>query len=165
MNKYNTSFPKKRYKKSYHNRKPWLSVTLKECIKRKNKLYISAKRPRISNEIYKNYKNRLSHLLKLSEKQYYQESLQKHRSNMRKTWEIIKMVINKNKNKTTNSEFLVNKRLTTDKTKVANGFNKYFVNVGATLAKTIAKPNVSPMHYIQQTVMETFILTRLQKMK
>ena len=63
------------------------------------------------------------------------------------------MVINKNK--TTNSEFLINNRLTTDKTKVANGFNKYFVNVGATLAKAIAKPNVSPMHYIQQTVMET----------
>ena len=123
----NASFPKKRYKKSYHNRKPWLSSTLKECIKRKNELYISAKRNRISNEIYKNYKNRLSHLLKVSEKQYCQESLEKHRSNMRKTWEIIKMVINKNKNKTTNSEFLVNNRLTTDKTKVANGFNKYLL--------------------------------------
>ena len=92
----------------------------------------------------------------MSEKQYYRESLEKHRSNMRKTWEIIKMVINKNK--TTNSEFLVNKRLTTDKTKVANGFNKYFVNVGATLAKAIAKPNVSPMYYIQQTVMETLYI-------
>ena len=68
------------------------------------------------------------------------------------------MVINKNKNKTTNSEFPVNNRLTTDKTKVANGFNKCFVNVGATLAKAIAKPNVSPMHYIQQTVMETFYI-------
>ena len=82
---------------------------------------MSAKRNRISNEIYKNYKIRLSHLLEVSEKQYYQESLEKHRSNMRKTWEIIKMVINKNKNKATNSEFLVNNRLTTDKTKVANG--------------------------------------------
>ena len=41
---------------------------------------------------------------------------------------MIKIVINKNKNKTTNSEFLVNNRLTTDNTKVANGFNKYFVN-------------------------------------
>ena len=68
------------------------------------------------------------------------------------------MVMNKNKNKTTNSEFLVNKPITTDKTKVANGFNKYFVNVGATLVKAIAKPNVSPMHYIQQTVMETFYI-------
>ena len=126
-------------------------------IKNKNKLYISAKRNRISNEIYKNYKIRLSHLLNVSEKQYYQESLDKHLSNMRKTWEIIKMVINKNKNKTTNSEFLVNNRLTTDKTKVVNGFNKYFVSVGATLAKAMAKPNVSPMHFIQQTVMETFL--------
>ena len=94
----------------------------------------------------------------MREKHYYQESLEKHQSNMRKTWEIIKIVINKNKNKTTNSEFLVNNRLTTDKTKVANGFNKYFVNVGATLAKAIAKPNVSPMQYIQQTVMETFYI-------
>ena len=68
------------------------------------------------------------------------------------------MVINENKNKTTNPEFLVNNKLATDKTKVANGFNKYFVNVGATLAKAIAKPNVSSVHYIQQTVMETFYI-------
>ena len=29
INKYNASFPKKRYKKSYPNRKQWLSSTLK----------------------------------------------------------------------------------------------------------------------------------------
>ena len=57
----------------------------------------------------------------MSEKQYYQESLEKHKSNMQKAWEMMKMVMNKNKNKTTNSEFLVNNRFTTDKTKVANG--------------------------------------------
>ena len=152
INKYTHHSPRNDIK----NRKPWLSSTLKECIKSKNKLYISAKRNQISNVIYTNYKIRLSHLFKVSEKQYHQESLEKQRSNMRKTWEIIQMVMNKNKNKSTNSEFLVNNRLTTDKTKVANGFNKLFVIVDATLAKAIAKPNVSPMHYIQKTVMETF---------
>ena len=34
-------------------------INFKECIKRKNKLYISAKRDRISNEIYKNWKIRI----------------------------------------------------------------------------------------------------------
>ena len=56
------------------------------------------------------------------------------------------MVISENHDKTTDSEFLVNNRITADKDKVSNGFNKYFVNVGAALTKTIAKPNVSPMH-------------------
>ena len=57
---------------------------------------------------YKQYMNKLNHLVRIGEKEYLKEQLWKHKSNMRKTWGIIKNVINKNHNSTTNTIFHVN---------------------------------------------------------
>lgn len=56
---YMQSFFMKTFKIKYHNRKPWLSKGLKDCINKKNKLYIKYKRYPTSNMeiIYKKYKN------------------------------------------------------------------------------------------------------------
>ena len=42
---------------------------------------------------YKNYKNKLTKLTKFAEKKYYQDKLEINRRNMKKTWGIIKEVI------------------------------------------------------------------------
>ena len=65
------------------------------------------------------------------------------------------MVINISKNKNTKSEILVHNKVTTVETKVANDFNKCFVNVGATLAKAVARPNVQ---YIPRNMHTVFAL-------
>ena len=40
---YDHAFPKKKIKKTYHTRKPWLTECLKLSIKKKNRLYITTK--------------------------------------------------------------------------------------------------------------------------
>ena len=64
---------------------------------------------------YKQYRNKLNHLLRIGEKEYLKEQLWKHKSNMRKTWEIIKNVINKSRNSTIKTIFHVNNVKTLDK--------------------------------------------------
>ena len=56
MELHNKHFPKVRIKKGYSNRKPWLSEALRDCIKRKNKMYYVFKKvPSVNNEnCYKN---------------------------------------------------------------------------------------------------------------
>ena len=105
---------------------------------------------------YKQYRNKLNHLLRIGEKKYLKEQLWKHKSNMRKTWEIIENVINKSRNSTIKRIFHVNNVKTSDKIVISNGFNKYFVNVGATLANSIPRSDKSPMSYINQNIMDTF---------
>ena len=156
---YNASFPKKQFKCSYHDKKPWLTPDLKESIKTKNELCIKSQHKKANPDImhkYKQYRNKLNHLLRIGEKEYLKEQLWKHKSNMRKTWEIIKNVINKNRNSSTNTIFDVNNVKTSDKKVISNGSNKYFVNVGATLAKLIPRSDKSPMSYINQNIMDTF---------
>ena len=48
--------------------------------------------------IYKDFRNKTTALLRITEKQYYQEQIIENKNNLRKTWVIIKQVINKNKN-------------------------------------------------------------------
>ena len=44
---------------------------------------------------YKRYRNRLNHVLRAAERKHYNEQIIKHKSNLKKTWGIIKEVINK----------------------------------------------------------------------
>ena len=92
-------FPKVKIRKKYSNRKPWLSESLRNSIKFKNKLYHNLKRIScVRNEMrYKAYKNQLSRLLKAAEKSYYKDLLLSNKDNMRKSWSIIKNVIGKYK--------------------------------------------------------------------
>ena len=94
---YNVAFPKVKIKSLYYVRKPWLTYGLKKSIKIKNKLYdIMSRKSTVYNEtIYKNYRNRLHKLLKNAERNYYNDQILTNRNNIRKTWSIIKTIINK----------------------------------------------------------------------
>ena len=46
---------------------------------------------------YKNYRNGLHKLLKNAERNYYNDQILTNRNNIRKSWSIIKIIINKNK--------------------------------------------------------------------
>ena len=75
--------------------------------------------------------------MKKTEKEYYQHCLTKCTNNLKKTWCIIKDVLNKNKSTKLNDTFKYNNHTTTDKSSIANKFNEYFVNIGSTLAASI----------------------------
>jgi hypothetical protein len=95
------SFPFKSIKSHYCSKMPWLTKGLKNAISNKHKLYVRyLKHPSMDNEtIYKKHKNKLNHLLKISERNHYQSMFQSNKNNLRKTWSIIKEVINKNRKK------------------------------------------------------------------
>ena len=48
--------------------------------------------------MYKDFRNKTTALLRITEKQYYQEQIIENKNNFRKTWIIIKQAINKNRN-------------------------------------------------------------------
>ena len=100
---YNSSFPLKKTKIGYINKLPWLSIGLKNSIKRKHKLHtIQLKNPTIENKVrYKSFKNKLTNILRSEERNFYQNEMNACKGNMRKSWKVIKSIINKNSSKTT----------------------------------------------------------------
>ena len=49
---------------------------------------------------------------------------------------------------TNNIDFVIDESIVLDKTKIANSFNDYYVNVGSTLSSNI-HCNVSPLSYVE----------------
>ena len=60
-----------------------------------------------------------------------------NKHNLRKTWMIIKQVINQSKSTKSAGEFIYNDRTTNDRSVIANASNNFFVNIGPTLASKI----------------------------
>lgn len=132
---YQQCFPNRILKCGYKTRMCWLSAGLKNSIKIKNKLYLVSKRfPSDENiHCYKMYKNKLRKLLRAAEKQYFHDLLETNRNNLKRSWSIIKSVINKKHTGMKSQEFSINGETCSNQQKIANAFNQFFVNIGKNL--------------------------------
>ena len=94
---------------------------------------------------YKRYRNKLSHLLKIAEKTHVAEKLESNKSNLKKTWSILKGIINKRKSAKIQEKFkLSDGSITSDKQMISERFNVFFVNIGNSLSRGIPVVNTSP---------------------
>ena len=111
--------------------------SLKSDIKTKNKLYRIYKKHEtgFNKNKYIQFKNKLTATLRIKEKEYYQTLLSHHKNNLKKTWSVIKSVISNCKHTKINDTFISGESVITDKNIIANKFNDYFVNIGASLAE------------------------------
>ena len=76
---------------NYRLSKPWLSKGFLKSIRTKNKLY----RQYLTNQSshyetrYKNYKNKLNHLLRIAKRIYYENKIDASKSNAKATWRVL----------------------------------------------------------------------------
>ena len=157
---YDSCFPIRVFKPGYKSRKPWLSEGIKSAIKKKNNLYRRQKKTKNTEheKTYKKYRNRLNKIISNAERAHYQQLLSDNKSNLKKSWQILKEVINKKKSTSLCSKFTVNNNVTTDKVKIADGFNNFFINIGPTLAKKIPRDTRSPTEYMKNRVTEQMVV-------
>ena len=124
--------------------KPWFTTGLRNACKKKNNLYrkFLQCRTKSAEERYKVYKNKLTTILRNSEKMYYSTLLDKEKNNIKGTWKILNTIIRKGQHSSPlPDKFMSNGKTVTHKKDIANGFNDFFVNVGPNLAKYINIPN------------------------
>ena len=94
-------------------------------------------------------RNKLNSLLKCAEKQYIADLLDSNKSNLKKTWNIMKHIVNRKKTQKLQEKFkMSDNTITSDKTVIAENFNDFFVNIGNNLAKRIPNVSTSPGRYM-----------------
>ena len=77
------------------------------------------------NELkYKQYKNKLTSVIRFSEKQYYNNAIKQCNSSVKKTWKLLNNIIKRKNNVSCNNESFIDKdgTLTSNKRKVAQWF-------------------------------------------
>ena len=139
---YNNCFPVKRTRLNNSTlKKPWITKGLLKSIKKKNALYkrfLSAPNPTREHH-YKSFRNRLTRLLRLAKREYYEKKLTEYKSNIKFTRRVLNEVINNRKNKFSilPSAFKINDSEISNPTEIANGFCTYFTGLGSSLAEKV----------------------------
>ena len=129
-----------------YNDKPWLTKGLINACHKKNHLYKCqlGKKGSIARQRYLVYKNKLTSILRKTEKRYYVEKLNVYKGKMKETWSVINELVGRGRKKSPLCDFIIkNDVKITKNNEIANEFNEFYVNVGANLAKDIDSSNVS----------------------
>jgi Reverse transcriptase (RNA-dependent DNA polymerase) len=140
-NAFDIHFPEKSIKKSHKMipRNEWMTKGLmKSCIT-KSKLYgtYCKNKTEKNRKKYITYRNKLKILVRKAEQKFYSDKFTSAIGNIRETWKVINRAM-KNKPKTdVPDHFIVNGVKVENKREIVNGFNDYFINIGAQLASSI----------------------------
>ena len=128
--------------------KPWISKGLRKSIKIKNRLFYSGDILK-----YKLYRNRIVSLSRLSKRLYYEAYFTANLKNMKKTWEGINELLNRQRNRKQVSTLQRpnNSGVTENPAEITNIFNHYFASIGPRLARNISSPRKNFQDYLAGT--------------
>jgi hypothetical protein len=151
FNLYELFFPLKRVKfnRNKHKLEQWITNGLLISRKTKIKLYkLSVSNPSAYNILkFKNYRNLYNSTIRAAKKLYFEKTLKKFQSNLKKSWEILYSAVNKKSNsKDSIDQIIVNGEIFTDPKIIAEKFNIFFTtgSVASTIAQTIVPTDRPP---------------------
>ena len=125
--------------------------SLINSIRHKNNPYkLCVAKPTKENiDSYKQFNNKLTSIKRTVERNHYSNQLDINKGDMKKSWNIMKTIIGKTKTTPNKiSYFLLNNVKLSNKTRIANEFNNYFVSVGPLLAANIKATKINPLEHI-----------------
>jgi len=143
---YNIHFPliKKKFNPKFHCKEPWFTKGLLISRKTKFKLDSKASRSQNAHDIltFKNYRNLYNKTVRRAKQIYFEVQLDKAKSNMKKTWALIRAAskIKPKKSVTNCPGLIVDGALSSDPVKMADSFNKYFVSEPVAIVSAIPPP-------------------------
>ena len=166
MKHYNHCCPMKEHKCKKHH-KAWITNSLKDACKKKNKLHVAFKKnPTFQNEgKYKKYKNKLTNILRTCEETYYSNKFDKVKADNKETWRVLNEILNRKKRSICNQPENYNdgKHIYKIQKDIANGFNKYFADIGPSLTSKIPVGKGNIYDHMQTNIKDSIFLTRINE--
>ena len=146
--------------------KPWITVGIRNSIKRRDSLhkkYIIAKNIEIKNKYFVEYKvlrNKIVTLCRVSKKAYYTKYFKDNANNIKNTWNGINQIINiKGKRSNQVLSILSKNELITDPKLIANSFNEYFCTIAQKLQSKIYHSNQNFNKYLGNNNNHNFFMS------
>ena len=117
-------------------KKPWISNSILVSIKNRHKLFkshfLSGDPEKIKQ--YKIYDNKLNKVKATAKKNYFDSQFALNKNNLKITWKLIRMIIDRDTNKnTTISKLIYNNKCFKDTKTICDKLNEHFIKVGQTL--------------------------------
>ena len=159
---YDVCFPIRTFRKTYISRKPWISENLSRSIKTKNRLMAKSKKQPYNMKLeskYLEYKKTLQKTMRFAERKHYDDLFAQYKCDLVKSWNVMKQLINRKKCFKPPKYFIVNEKKTFHSKDIADGFNKFYVNLGASLAKKIPTTNIDPITFLKRSIHENILFS------
>lgn len=128
---YYLCFPVIKVKIHSCNRARWITKGIKRCSKKKRDLLWKARKCNsdYNKNIFKNYSNRLKHIIKLTQKAQNDYFIKNSKNRSKATWKVINQNINKSsRNIEYIDEIKHNNKLIQNPKEMATNFNNYFID-------------------------------------
>ena len=119
---------------------PWMTHKLKQCIKKKAKLYKLYLKGRIAKASYTVYKNRLTNSLRKAKRNYHARLFMEVANDFKRIWLSLNSIMN-NKKKRSLKEVKVNNIILIGRD-LADYANNYFVNAADSVTNGIQFPDI-----------------------
>lgn len=146
--------PKKvKVNKNVHTIEPFMTKGL--MISRAKKINLgelSIKDPSQSNvDYYKKYRLGYNKIIRTAKAMYYEKELEQHKTNPRKSWEIIRTAMNKGRKSTQKiNEIKVDGMTYSSESKISNKLNEYFTSVANDITNRINPSRKDPILNVQE---------------
>ncbi|XP_069970021.1 uncharacterized protein [Penaeus vannamei] len=149
---YNHFCPRKEYSvRIKHASKPYITPAIINSIKTRHKLQQKyAKWPVTYENVFKTYRNTLTHVIRRAKENYHKSKLDEYAGNVRKTWHFINDLLNRNTKGQAALSMMFNNEITSDPKEIAEGFNRYFSEVGANLISQIPRIQTDFRHFLPE---------------
>ena len=156
---YFKAFPlKTKYVGTKRFEKPWLTGALLNSIKAKSKYFKQYKLGFIQHEHYRCYRNTLTTTIRKAKENYFKTAFDGCHADMKKTWLLIKRLINRNNPKKSIKSVVVDDDELNDDADISEAFSKYFSTVANTLEESIPISDRSAIDYLRDPVCPSLFL-------
>ena len=159
------SFPLIRTSRKSFKDKKWVTKGIKKSSETKNRLYkvwILSKNP-IDKENYRNYLKIFNRIVKSAESTYYMKMFNTKTNSIKKLWSNVNKLCSFNSKQSSKKSNIIKikigDKVLTDSKSMADEFNNYFCNVGATLACNLPpiQPTSTFNEYLPPSIINSFV--------
>ena len=164
--KFEENFPEVpcRVRKDLNPENPFMTSAL--LVSRKNKNKLAAKKNKSPTEEnikkYKDFNRVYRSLIRKSKADYYKEKFTEYSNNMKKTWDLIRDILGKQKKDFIFPEtFFHEGKVYTGNDDISNGFNEFFCNIGSNLANELGESSKDFTEFLDDPIEQNFIFANI----
>ena len=147
---------------------PWITPNIQKLIRVRDRLFARKKREPdniLVKETYARVRNRVSREIQKAKKSHHKSYFETHNTNIRKTWEGIRKLVNVKKPADFSiSQLKVGGRVIDDPVSITNNINNFFASVGPETEKSVPKvPKMSAQMYLKNRNQFDFIIAHISE--
>ena len=148
---YQNCFPVKiKYISPKRHKNKWITQDVKHLINKKSEAFKKYRLGLISREDNNRIKNEMSSKINKHKYEFYKNSFDAFKGNMKKSWNLLHDLMKKKNFKREDIHLLVGTEQIVEPTRVANTFANYFSNVGNNLENNLSQTDQCPFSHINR---------------